>query len=166
MQSDHPLVQTKAVFVDRWPLFAGATHWSNAKLWMKEVTGKKKNDKDHKERSKREIAKVGFYAWALLGLPSDFCWGASQKRRFWIVTRSLYPGKTGWRCAKNPVAGRTRQVVTIRSAVSIWNCPCTKKRSFEAGGRYLRWSLKPGWVQVLLYLQFFRNFVSSTHFWE
>ena len=60
VQSDHPLVQTKAIFVDRWPLFAGSTHWSNAKLWMKEVTGKKKYHKDHKQRSKREIAKVGF----------------------------------------------------------------------------------------------------------
>ena len=42
VQSDHPLVQTKAVFVDRWPRFAGFIRWSNAKLSTKEVTGKKK----------------------------------------------------------------------------------------------------------------------------
>ena len=40
VQSDHPLVQTKAVFVDRWPLFAGSIHWSDAKLTTKEVTWK------------------------------------------------------------------------------------------------------------------------------
>ena len=32
-------------------------------------------------------------------------------------TRSLFTGKTGQRCTKNPVAGRARQVVAIRSAI-------------------------------------------------
>ena len=29
VQSDHPLVQTKAAFVGRWSLFADSIHWSN-----------------------------------------------------------------------------------------------------------------------------------------
>ena len=40
--------------------------------------------------------------------------------------------------------GRTRQVVAICGSVSVWNCPCTKKRPLKAGGRYSRWLLKPG----------------------
>ena len=75
------------------------------------------NLKDHEQCSKREKAKVGFSASALLGLPSNFCRGTSQKRDFWIVTRSLYSGKTGRRCTKNSVTGRARQVVAIRSAI-------------------------------------------------
>ena len=93
---------------------------------------------------------MDFSAWALLGLLSNFCCGPSQKRRFWIVTRSRSAGKTGRRCTKNPVAGRARQVVTIRNAVSVWNCTCSKKRSLEAGGRYSRWSLKAGFTVVYL----------------
>ena len=31
VQSDHPLVQTKAIFVDRWSLFAGSILWCKTK---------------------------------------------------------------------------------------------------------------------------------------
>ena len=31
VQSDHPLVQSKAIFVDRWSLFAGSIHWCKTK---------------------------------------------------------------------------------------------------------------------------------------
>ena len=79
VQSDHPLVQIKAVFVGRLSLFAASIHWSNAKLTMKEVIGKKKKAKDQKHRSKHARAEVGFSVWALLGLPSNFCRGTSQK---------------------------------------------------------------------------------------
>ena len=110
----------------------------------------RKKSQDHKHRSKRERAKVGFSAWALLGLPSgrrQTCVvELPQERRFRIVTPSLYAGKTRWWCMKNPVTGRARQVVAIRSSASVWNCPCTKKRSLEVGGCYSRWSLKPGFT--------------------
>ena len=55
-------------------------------------------------------------------------------------------GKQADGAQKNPVAGRARQVVAIHSAVSVYNCPCTRKRSLEAGGRYSGWSLKPGFT--------------------
>ena len=150
VQSDHPLVQTKAVFVDRWPTMIRRFHTLKQCETLNERGDRKeKNHKDHKQRWKREIAKLGFSAGAFLGLPSDFCWGTSQKRRFWIITRSLEAGKIDRRCTKNPVAGGARQVVAIRCAVSVWNCPCTKKPSFEAGGVV---AIRGGrWSKVLLY---------------
>ena len=40
-QCDHPLMQTKAVFVDMWSLFAGFIHWSSATFKTEEVIGTK-----------------------------------------------------------------------------------------------------------------------------
>ena len=102
------------------------------------------NQKNHNMKKAKWVL---FFAWALLGLPPTFFqWTSRKKKRLRIVRWSLYAGKTGWWCMKNPVAGRTRQVVAIRSAVSVWNPPCTKKRSLEAGGRYSWRSLKLGFT--------------------
>ena len=45
VQNDHPLVQTEAVFVDRWSLFVGFIHWRSAKLTTEEVIGTKKSER-------------------------------------------------------------------------------------------------------------------------
>ena len=83
----------------------------------------------------KELKWVLLPAWALLRLPSNFCQGTSQKKA--VSERDTVSPRRENRpmVHENPVAGRARQVVAIRSAVSIWNCPCTKKRSLEAGGR-------------------------------
>ena len=47
--------------------------------WVRWPETKKINHKDHKQRSKRERAKVGLSAWALLGLSPNFCRGTSRK---------------------------------------------------------------------------------------
>ena len=47
------------------------------------MTRKIKNHEDHKQRTKCETAKVGFFsAWALIGLPSNFCWELHKKGEF------------------------------------------------------------------------------------
>ena len=141
-------MQTKAVFVDRWSLFTGSIHWNNVKSSTKEVTGKKKNLKIISNVQNVQELKWVFLPEHFLAFPAlKLLLGTfTQKRRFRIVTRSLYTRNTGRRCTKNSVAGRARQVVAVRSAVSVWNCPCTKKRSLEAGGRYSRWSRKAGFT--------------------
>ena len=144
VQNDHPLVQTEAVLIDRWSSIRSFPTLNQCTLAYNERGDRKK--KNHKHRSKREWAKVGFSAWALLGLPTNFCRGNFPKRRFRIVTWSLHARKTRWWCMKDSVPGRTRQVVAIRSAVSALHCPCTKKQSLEADGRYSRWSLKPAFT--------------------
>ena len=60
----------------------------------------------------------------------------------------LYAGKTCWWRTINPVAGCARQVAAIRSAVSVWNCPCMKTWLLEAGGRYSWWTLKPDFTYI------------------
>ena len=73
-----------------------------------------KKHKDHQQRSKRERAEMGFSVWALLGLPSNFCWRSSQKRRFRIVTPWLHAGKTGRSGAR-----KTRSLVAQRQVVGL-----------------------------------------------
>ena len=150
VQNDHPLVKTKAVLVVRWSrcILAGFQLWTNQcplsyNERLKGWPERKKNHKDHYPLSKREKAKVGFSAWALLAAcPQTFVrelpqMTALDRYRHTVAVRRWQPGGGAW---KNPVA--------ICSAVSEWNGPCTKKRSLEADGRYSRWSLKPGFTAL------------------
>ena len=126
-------------------VLAGSIHWSNVKLTT---------EGDHKNVTMITSNVQNVRELKCVFLPGDFLASTcrqtfvgelhEKRRRFRIVTRSLYAGKTGWWCTENPVAGRARQMVAIRSAVSVWNCPCTNKRSLKAGGR---------WSQVLLKLK-------------
>ena len=141
--------------IDRWPPFAGSMHWSNAKLSTKRWFTEKGKKIISNVQNVKKLKWVFCLRTSWLAVQLLICRGTLQKRQFWIVMGSLYAGKTGRRCAKNPVAGRPRQVVTsIRSAVFAWNCPCPKKRSFKSGRRSGRWS------QVLLYAEFVRLFAT------
>ena len=93
-------------------------------------------------------AKVGFSAWTLLGLRQTFVGELPEKKAVLDCHMVALRRENRLMVHENPVAGRARQVVAIRSAVSVWNCPCTKKRSLEAGGRHWRWSLKPGFYCI------------------
>ena len=108
-------------------------------------------------------------AWALLGLPQILTFGQGTLWKRTVADRHTVAQRRENRpTAYNSLAaGRARQVVAIRSAVSVWNCPCKEKRLLEAGGHYSRWSLKPGGFTVfhLGYVPPHCHFQSSIPTW-
>ena len=91
-------------------------------------------------------------------LDAKLClYSVRHKRWMWLVTRSIYSGKTGRWPTKNPVAGHVTQVVAARRAVSVWNSSLHKKVVIGSG-----WSL----FRVVAEAEFYCMVFASDQGWR